>query len=107
MNTILLSIVLTLMSPLTSIAGVPEDAIVAHLNRIVIPRIEFDHEPVAEAIDFLSMRCVDMDPGPDPARSQRRYTSAGHQLLQTKRSSDVCYRQTLGRLPNNPAERPE
>ena len=36
------------------------------LNRIVIPIIEFDHDSIEEAIDFLSARCVDMDPDPDP-----------------------------------------
>lgn len=68
MKTILLSVVLTLMGSLASIAGVPGDAVVAHLNRIVIPRIEFDRASVEEAIDFLRSRCADVDPDPDPAR---------------------------------------
>ena len=37
------------------------------LNRIVIPRIEFDHVALEEAIDFLRLRCAELDPDPDPA----------------------------------------
>jgi hypothetical protein len=42
--------------------------IVAILNGIVIPKVDFDDVSVEEAVDFARMRSVELDPDPDPTR---------------------------------------
>ena len=68
MKHLLPSVALALLSSLASVAGEPGDWFVAKLNRIVVPRIEFGQVSVEEAIDFVRMRCFELDPEPEPAR---------------------------------------
>jgi hypothetical protein len=68
MKHLLPSVALALLSSLASVASEPGDGFVAKLDRIVIPRIEFDQVSVEEAIDFVRMRCFELDPEPEPAR---------------------------------------
>lgn len=44
---------------------VPGDGIVRHLNRIVIPVIDFEGLTLEEALDYLRVRSIELDPDPD------------------------------------------
>jgi len=68
MKASIISLALTLLSALACVAEAPGDAVVARLDRIVIPIIEFHDISVEEAVDFMRLRGAELDPEPEPAK---------------------------------------
>ncbi|MEO5915273.1 MAG: hypothetical protein ABIS50_13645 [Luteolibacter sp.] len=46
----------------------PGDAIVSKLDAIVIPVVDFDNASAEEAIDFLRLRSLELDPDKEPSQ---------------------------------------
>jgi len=67
MNTSTLSLVWSLLIPPACIAGAPGDAVMAQLDRIVIPMVALHDIPLEEAVDFVRFQSAQLDREPQPA----------------------------------------
>jgi hypothetical protein len=68
-KTLLIGIVaaLTVTLPLVGAEPKPGDVVFANLKQIVIPVIDFEDTTLDEAVDFLRLRAIELDPEADPA----------------------------------------
>ena len=53
--------------PLAGAEPKPGDVVFAKLKKIVIPVIDFEDTTLDEAVDFLRLRAIELDPEADPA----------------------------------------
>ena len=74
------TLALMLINPLACLAGAPGDGIVARLNRIVFPVIDWDDITLSEAVDYMAIRNIELDPERDPSKKGVSIIIKSHEL---------------------------
>jgi hypothetical protein len=69
MKSLLIGIVAALAATLPIVGAEPKpgDVVFAKLKQIIIPVIDFEDTTLDEAVDFLRLRAIELDPEADPA----------------------------------------